>query len=79
MEACLAGHTFQFLSNLKIARANIKGKQTASLQSPRHAPHRRRLAAMSTMITFAANNEFFRKRKRACGCPAQASQLIRDL
>jgi hypothetical protein len=25
----------------------------------------RRLAAMSTMITFAANNEFFRKRKRA--------------
>jgi hypothetical protein len=35
---------------------------------------------MSTMITFAANNEFFRKRKRAwavCQCAQKDSQLTR--
>lgn len=35
----------------------------------------RHISSMSTMITFAANNEFFRKRKRASPCQC-ATQII---
>jgi hypothetical protein len=50
------------------APASLRTCEPANLRACEPAPlllrAARRRAAMSTMITFAANNEFFRKRKR---------------